>query len=236
MTKIELLRFAGAFTVGVVAGATVTWVVMRHFKKKKADVEASEELKSTATDVDRSGRDEIIAAARAKMSENAGERKVLSQYLTSASQYSYDKPDLNRIEEYLAERESPSEDDSEEEGGDWDENPYHYDDSFKNSEPFMISEDDFGDGDPLFMRYYIGDKALCESENEEIVASPEDYISNTQLNLMPPGRLVWFRAPKMGCDIEVDIVSGSYHEDVLGMTDKEWSENGGLEGYLSEIE
>lgn len=237
MTKLELIYLAGGFAAGVVVGTVTTWTVIRNKKKKNV---AEEIAVGRQEDVDRvrEGRYEIIAAAREKLSESAGERKLMSQYFDMTSQYGGEAP--RDLESYLAEREHP-EDDSEDTATEEDRDIYEgwpgRDD--EEGPPYPISEDDFSsnrhDYEKLFLRYYLGDKALCDDESEELVADPDGYIG-VKIDMIPPGRLLWFRVPDASCDVEITVYSGSYHEEVLGMTNKEWATHGGLEGYLAETE
>ena len=140
------------------------------------------------------------------------------------------KPDLDELverykvndqeeenpEDYLA----PEDDEPEEEEDD--EEPPEVEFSFPQIIPRLEFENEKKNYEVQTLMYYAYDDTVCD-ENEQVISSPEDLIGDDALVCFGLGsedpNTVYICNDKRGTKYEVIKVSGSYQEQVLGITE-----------------
>ena len=191
------IKLALAFLGGAGAGSGVTCLVMKKLAKKE---NGSSDDKKTITELEAEitrMRDEL--AADETHIEDLNKtidkyEKEVYEYLTNPNRYST-----------AANTDIPPEEKARE-----DETIYEI-----TLEDFM-SDSLFDKG---YLTYYRGDGVLS-TESDEMVEDPAYALGESGKNLaLYDSDTIYIRNTRVGCDYQVDFVSGSYSEEVLGNED-----------------
>ena len=183
------IKLALAFLGGAGVGSGVTCLVMKKLAKKE---NSSSDDKKTITELTRM-RDEIAA--------NEKHIKDLNRVIDRYEKEEYER--LTNPNRYIGTRtDIPPEEKSRE-----DETIYEI-----TLEDFM-SDSLFDKG---YLTYYRGDGVLS-TESDEMVEDPAYALGESGKNLaLYDSDTIYIRNTRVGCDYQVDFVSGSYSEEVLG--------------------
>lgn len=191
------IKLALAFLGGAGAGSGVTCLVMKKLAKKENSETRKDE---TITDLEAE-----ITVMRDQLAQAHAHIDDLNETIDHYEKEEYERLTNPNRYSTAANTDIPPEEKARE-----DETIYEI-----TLEDFM-SDSLFDKG---YLTYYRGDGVLS-TESDEMVEDPAYALGESGKNLaLYDSDTIYIRNTRVGCDYQVDFVSGSYSEEVLGNED-----------------